>query len=75
MAKRAVREKEILAEPEESEFKHGVVCFYYDDGRREGWRAGTIESTEVDDDGDLLVTLTPVSKGKKVRKKSQDLKL
>ena len=75
MAKRSVREKEILAEPEDSEFKIGIVCLYYDDGRREGWRAGTVESTEVDDDGDLLVTLKPIGKTRKVKHKSKDLKI
>jgi hypothetical protein len=76
MAKRAVRKAEAVVDPEESEFKIGTVCSYYD----EGWRAGTITSVDVDDDGDLLVELQPVgarnaSPKRKVRHKSKDLKI
>lgn len=71
MAKRTVREKEVLVEPEESEYKVGAVASYYDNG----WRAGVIEAVEVDDDGDLLVTLKPIGKPRKVKHKSKDLKL
>lgn len=77
MAKRAVREKETLVDTEESEFKAGVVCSFYDDG----WRTGIIDSVEVDDDGDLFVTIQPITskyaktKPRKVTHKSKDLKL
>lgn len=71
MAKRSVREKETVIDPEESDFKVGTVCSYYD----EGWRVGVVEALEVDDDGDLLVTVRPVSKGRRVKEKSKDLKL
>ena len=77
VAKRAVREKETVIEPEESEYKAGVVCSFYDDG----WRAGTVTDVDVDDDGDLRVTLQPIgskyatTKPRKVTFKSKDLKL
>ena len=71
MAKRSVRETETVVELEESEFKVGAVALYYDNG----WRAGVIEDVDVDDDGDLLVTLKPIGKPRKVKHKSKDLKL
>jgi hypothetical protein len=76
MAKRSVRKAEAVVDSEESEYKVGAVVSYYDDG----WRAGTITSVDVDDDGDLLVELQPVgarnaSPKRKVRHKSKDLKL
>ena len=76
MAKRAVRKAEAVVDSEESSFKIGTVCYYYD----EGWRAGTITSVDVDDDGDLLVELQPVgarnaSPKRKVHHKSKDLKI
>lgn len=81
MAKRAVREKETVITPAESEFEIGAVCSYYDNGAREGWRTGHIFEVEVDDDGDLLVTVQPVgskyttTKPRRVKHKSKDLRL
>ena len=76
MAKRTILKAEAVVEPEESAFKVGIVASFYD----EGWRAGTITSVEVDEDGDLLIELQPVgsrnaSPKRKVRHKSKDLKL
>ncbi len=71
MAKRTLREKEAVLSAEESAFSIGTVCSYYD----YGWRVGIIDSLDIADDGDLLVTVKPVGKGRKVTERIKDLKM
>lgn len=70
--RRDLKKTEAVERPaEEAEWVVGRLVSYY----FEGWRYGHITELNVNDDGELLVTLQPTGKSRKITDSIKDLKL